>query len=453
MLRPAYRPRVRVIRPNQKKVWVWPEGACSALQDCFSTTDWDIVKQAATNNNHTDVEEYMAVTAYIKFIEDVTHKTITICANQKPWLTGDVHRFLRTRDSAYRAGDTVGLATARANLSHGIREAKQQCSKKISGHFNNTRDAESLVKRALSRINPRKAAGPDNIPGRVLKDCAEELKDVLTDIFNISLSQQLFPSFAYRTKRSTEDAISAALHPALTHRDSKDSYVQMLFLDFSSAFNTIIPQQLINKMGQLGIKTTLCKWVLDFLTDRPQSVWAGSSTFKTVMLSKGAPQGCVLSPLLFTLLTHNCVPSYNTNHIIMFADNTNVVGLITNNNEAAYRCEVSQMVQWCKYNNLFLNIEKTKEMVIDFRRRPPQYPPLTINGAAVERVSSTKFLGVHISENLTWTTNTTQLARKAQTRLYFLRKLRRAHVPPPIMGSFYRGTIESVITGCITVWY
>uniref|UniRef100_A0A674MI66 Alkylated DNA repair protein AlkB homologue 8 N-terminal domain-containing protein n=1 Tax=Takifugu rubripes TaxID=31033 RepID=A0A674MI66_TAKRU len=98
-------------------------------------------------------------------------------------------------------------------------------------------------------------------------------------------------------------------------------------------------------------------------------------------------------------------------------------------------CELTgqgvQLVQWCKDNNHFLNIEKTKEMIIDFRRRPPQYPPLTINGAVVERESSTEFLGVHISEDLTWTTNTAQLARKAQTHLYFLCKLRRAYVPPP----------------------
>ncbi len=49
------------------------------------------------------------------------------------------------------------------------------------------------VRKTLSRINPRKAAGPDNIPGRVLKDCAEQLTDVLTDIFNTSLSQAVIP--------------------------------------------------------------------------------------------------------------------------------------------------------------------------------------------------------------------------------------------------------------------
>ncbi len=82
-----------------------------------------------------------------------------------------------------------------------------------------------------------------------------------------------------------------------------------------------------------------------------------------------------------------------------------------------------------------------------------QHAPLTINGATVERVSSTKFLGVHITEDLSWTNNTAALAEKAQQRLYFLHKLRRARAPASIMCTFYRGTIESILTSCITVWY
>ncbi len=82
-----------------------------------------------------------------------------------------------------------------------------------------------------------------------------------------------------------------------------------------------------------------------------------------------------------------------------------------------------------------------------------QHAPLTSNGATVERVSSTKFLGVHITEDLSWTNNTAALTKKAQQHLYFLRKLRRARAPTPIMCTFYRGTIESILTSCITVWY
>ncbi len=228
----------------------------------------------------------------------------------------------------------------------------------------------------------------------------------------------------------------------------------MLFIDFSSAFNTIIPQQLINKLNLLGLNYSLCNWILDFLTGRPQSVRVSHNTLSTNTLSTGAPQGCVLSPLLFTLLTHDCTAKFSSNHIIKFADDTTVVGLISNNDETHYREEVAQLAEWCGANNLSLNVEKTKEVVLDFRRRnSTDHPPLTIDCSTVERVSSTKFLGVHITEDLTWTTNTMSLSKKAQQRLHFLRRLKRASLPPPILTTFYRGTIESVLTSCITVWY
>ncbi len=93
---------------------------------------------------------------------------------------------------------------------------------------------------------------------------------------------------------------------------------------------------------------------------------------------------------------------------------TTVVGLISNNDETHYREEVAQLAEWCGANNLSLNVEKTKEVVLDFRRRNfIDHPPLTIDSSSVERVSSTKFLGVHITEDLTWTTNTMSLYKKA----------------------------------------
>ncbi len=221
----------------------------------------------------------------------------------------------------------------------------------------------------------------------------------------------------------------------------------------AQAFNTRIPQQLINKLSLLGLNNSLSNWILDFLTGRPQSVRVGHNTSSTTTLSTGAPQGCVLSPLLFTLLTHDCTAKFSSNHIIKFADDTSVVGLISNNDETHYREEVAQLAEWCGANNLSLNVEKTKEVVMDFRRNPVDHPPLTIDSSTVERVSSTKFLGVHITEDLTWTTNTKSISKKAQQRLHFLCRLKRASLPPPILTTFYRGTIESVLTSCITVWY
>ncbi len=208
--------------------------------------------------------------------------------------------------------------------------------------------------------------------------------------------------------------MSTNLHSALTHLETKDPHVRMLFVDFSSAFNTIIPQQLILKLVQLGLNTSLCNWLLDFLTGRPQAVRVGSNTSSTVTLNTGAPQGCVLSPLLFTLLTHDCTPTSSSNLFIKFTDNMTVVGLINNKNETIYRSEESRLATWCKDNNLHLNVEKMKEIVVHFRRKHAQHSPLTINVAAVEWLSSAKFLGVHISQDLSWNINTTSLAKKAQ---------------------------------------
>ncbi|KAI3355733.1 hypothetical protein L3Q82_004320 [Scortum barcoo] len=254
-----------------------------------------------------------------KCTEDVTStRTVTEYLNQKPWLNAEVRSLLKARDAAFRSGDRLALRAARRQLTAGVKRAKAAYAQRIQGHFtsNDPRREEPLrvtaaeVRRTLQRINPRKAAGPDNISGRVLKGCAYQLTEVLTDIFNTSLQQAAVPTclktttiipipktptvtglndyrpvaltpivmkcferlvmahikdcvdvtvdphqyaYAYRKNRSTEDAISSVVHmvhTALTHLENKDSYVCLLFVDFTSAFNTIIPQTLFQPLHQ-----------------------------------------------------------------------------------------------------------------------------------------------------------------------------------------------------------
>uniref|UniRef100_A0A9J8BEP8 Reverse transcriptase domain-containing protein n=1 Tax=Cyprinus carpio carpio TaxID=630221 RepID=A0A9J8BEP8_CYPCA len=235
--------------------------------------------------------------------------------------------------------------------------------------------------------------------------------------------------FAYRPNRSTDDAISHILHSSLTHIDSNNrNYVRLLFIDYSSAFNTIVPIKLASKLMDLGLNSSLC--------------------------NVGAPQGCVLSPLLYSLYTHDCVSSHSSTSIIKFADDTVVLGLIHNNNETAYLVEVEKLTSWCQDNCLSLNVSKTKELIVDFRKRQQQpYTPLMISGTPVERVSSFKYLGVNISEDLTWTSHIQTQVKKARQKLYHLRQLRKFRVSPAILKTFYLGAIESVLTQCISVWY
>jgi len=124
----------------------------------------------------------------------------------------------------------------------------------------------------------------------------------------------------------------------------------------------MVPVKLVLKLRNLELNTSLCNWILDFLTGRPQVVRMGSLISSVLTLSTGAPQGCVLSPLLYALYTHDCVATHGSNTILTFADDTTILGLITNNDETAYTEEVRDLATWCQGNSLSLNVYKTKEM-------------------------------------------------------------------------------------------
>ena len=81
---------------------------------------------------------------------------------------------------------------------------------------------------------------------------------------NTIIPETLDPlQFAYHQNRSTD------LHTALSHLDKRNTYVRMLFIDYSSAFNTIMPSKLITKLRTLGLNTSLCNCILDFLSGHP----------------------------------------------------------------------------------------------------------------------------------------------------------------------------------------
>ncbi|KAI2645169.1 hypothetical protein H4Q32_028647 [Labeo rohita] len=141
------------------------------------------------------------------------------------------------------------------------------------------------------------------------------------------------------------------------HLDKPETYARILFVDFSSAFNTIIPDILQNELSKLSVPTSICQWITSTRT-----------------ISTGAPQGCILSPLLFSLYTNDCTSKNSSVKLLKFADDTTVMGLIQDGDKSAYRQEVEQLSVWSSHNNLKLNTHKTVEMTMDFRRNTPALP-------------------------------------------------------------------------------
>ncbi|KAI3375381.1 hypothetical protein L3Q82_021870, partial [Scortum barcoo] len=256
-LMPKYSPLINRVKPSVRTIKVWPAGVDSLLQDRFRDTDWSQFASQATLGSHTNIDSYShSVLEYITTTIDsvTTERQINTYPNQKPWMNKEVRLLLKARNSAFRSGDAQAYCTSRADLKRGIKKAKQAYKLKVEEYFvysdprrmwqgiqaitdykpsNSTQTVMNVsflnelndfyarfdkdnkdmtikpkpsdyhqtltlsptdVQNALSQINARKAAGPDGIPGRVLRACAEQLAGVFTDIFNLSLAQTAVPA-------------------------------------------------------------------------------------------------------------------------------------------------------------------------------------------------------------------------------------------------------------------
>ena len=103
-------------------------------------------------------------------------------------------------------------------------------------------------------------------------------------------------------------------------------------------------------------------------------------------------------------------------------------------------------------NNLQLNTSKTKELVIDLGRDRPSPRPVLLGTEEVEVVKTYKYLGLWLDNKLDWTSNTRQLYKKAQSRMYFLRRLRSFNICKKLLGIFYQSMVASVLSYAVACW-
>ena len=162
------------------------------------------------------------------------------------------------------------------------------------------------------------------------------LTSIIAKIFERLLLRLVKPGlndnyqFAYQSRRSTEDAVAYLIDIVSAYLDAKaKSYARCLFIDFTSAFNTLDPGILINSLVDAQLNPCVINIIYSFLRNRYQRVTTSDRTSSLRSTSIGSPQGCVLSPVLFSIyVQHMPSPSAKNYHLLKYADDTVLIELL-----------------------------------------------------------------------------------------------------------------------------
>ena len=333
---------------------------------------------------------------------------------------------------------------------------------------------EDIVLPLITNLKPCKIPGPDGLHPRLLSSLADIISRPLTMLFNMSLSQAQLPrdwkdaivspifkdgqrrivsnyrpvSLTSIVVKLLEKLIRAKLlshidsynlltpeqhgfrnkHSCLTNLliaredwtaalDNGQS-VDVIFIDFSKAFDKVSHLGLMQKLSSFGITGAIQEWIGSFLCDRRQRVRVNGTLSEWKPVKSGVPQGTILGPLLF-LLYINELPLLLKSSTLLFADDVKIWRTIRNETDRCYlQADLDELVRWAHDWGLEVNSRKSVFMHIG---HDISYH-YTINGTSLPRVQEHKDLGVIISHDLKTTTHCNAVASKGYRALWSLRR-------------------------------
>lgn len=201
-----------------------------------------------------------------------------------------------------------------------------------------------------------------------------------------------------------------------------------LFLDFEKAFDKVPHKRLLLKLSHLNLNPLVMNWLRNFLTHREQFVYANKFSSPRSPVTSGVPQGTVLGPLLF-LIYINDLPSNISSTIRLFADDCVIYRPISSSTDVdILQQDLNRIVTWCKQWLMSINITKT--CLISFHRRHSHTPhKYVLFGSEVSSVPSCKYLGITLTQNLTWSSHIMNISNEANRTLGFIRRNLRFSTP------------------------
>ena len=382
---------------------------------------------------------------------------------------------------------------------------KNKLSKSIFLQPTNSEEISNLIKQ-LKNCSP----GYDGITPKIVKLFSSKLSEPLTHIFNLSLSQGVFPDelklaqvlplyksgdstslsnyrpvsvlpifskvlerlvynrvfsfinknkllynyqFGFREGHGTNAALINLIDRVMRALDEGD-YVLGVFLDFSKAFDTVNHAILLSKLNKYGINGIAQKWFRSYLDNRKQYTVFNNSKSSTHLITCGVPQGSILGPLLFLLYVNDIANVSDKLFTLLFADDSNmfIQGKDVNDLIDNVNVEMVSLVKWLNVNKLSLNVKKTKFMIFRSKRKLPTINRnLHIMDTVVQRVTSIRFLGVILDEKCDWGEHINMVKSKVSKGIGILRKAR-IYLKIPSLLTLYYSFLYPYLMYCIEVW-
>lgn len=257
--------------------------------------------------------------------------------------------------------------------------------------------------------------------------------------------------FGFKPKNSTIHAITKLTQDILIGLENKDTTLAV-FCDLSKAFDTLDHSILLNKLYKYGVRGITLNLFESYLNNRSMYV-ANNNESSTIHIipNYGVPQGSVLGPLLFNIYVNDlCLCLKHANHIL-YADDTTLY-IIGRNRKLLFHQmtdDLNNLSMWFRANKLALNTDKTNYIVFSDKHTDTPDLELSIDNKLLKQVTTTKFLGIHMDNYLSWETHVNHISKKLTTGLYVLNSLKHS-LPSCNLRMIYSCIMHChIIYGCI----